>query len=270
MRTSMWSASSSAGGRVCGVILSSSSAAAPSSARRGRRPSPTASSRSSPARSCPARRRAPCGWLMPNGPKRKNPACAVEQAAEHARRVEARNAEPVDRPVGRDQRARVAVREERVVRDRRERRGRGGALRRRGAVAVVRRSCRDPGSVPAAVAGDEPSAAAGPHEPGAYGVDRRRGVEQRLHDPPRLLDAVLAREARAVADHRRVQQHLVRRRRLRRPPRRTPCRAGSVRRPSARCASSSSRIPVDGSSLTTSWFGSASRSNARSRGAADA
>ena len=53
---------------------------------------------------------------------------AVEQAAEDARRVEARDAQPVDRPVGRDQRAGVAVRQERVLRDRRERRGRGRAL----------------------------------------------------------------------------------------------------------------------------------------------
>src|SRR4030095_6411374 len=45
-------------------------------------------------------------------------------------------------------------------------------------------------------------------------VHRRWGVEQRLHDPPGLLDAVLPREAGAVADHRRLEQHLVGRRAL--------------------------------------------------------
>ena len=53
---------------------------------------------------------------------------AVEQRAEHARRVEARHAQPVDRAVGRHQRARVAVGEKRVLGDRRKRRGRGRAL----------------------------------------------------------------------------------------------------------------------------------------------
>ena len=66
----------------------------------------------------------------PERPEAKRARLAVEQRAEHAGRVEARNAEPVDRAVGRDQRAGVAVREERVVGDRRERRGRGCALRR--------------------------------------------------------------------------------------------------------------------------------------------
>ncbi len=46
---------------------------------------------------------------------------AVEEAAEDARRVEARNAQPVDRAVGSDERTRVAVGQERVVGDRRER-----------------------------------------------------------------------------------------------------------------------------------------------------
>ena len=58
----------------------------------------------------------------------EEPGLAVEQAAEHARRVEAWNAEPVDRPVGRDERARVAVREERVLGDGGKRRRRGSAL----------------------------------------------------------------------------------------------------------------------------------------------
>ncbi len=70
---------------------------------------------------------------------------SVEQRAEHARRVEARHAQPVDCPVGRHQRARVAVREEGVVGDRREWRGGGRALLARlvrAGAALCRRSCR--------------------------------------------------------------------------------------------------------------------------------
>ena len=46
---------------------------------------------------------------------------AIEQRTEHARPVEAGQAEPFDRAVGRDERAGMAVGEERVVGDRRER-----------------------------------------------------------------------------------------------------------------------------------------------------
>src|SRR5262249_44671117 len=64
-------------------------------------------------------------------------------------------------------------------------------------------SCRDPRAVPA-VALDELVRLL--RSPGTGGVRMHRGgvVEQRLHDPPALLDAVLAREVRAVADQRRV------------------------------------------------------------------
>ena len=47
---------------------------------------------------------------------------AVEHRGEHARRVEVGHAHPLDRAVGGDQRAGVAVRQEAVVGDRRERR----------------------------------------------------------------------------------------------------------------------------------------------------
>ena len=60
---------------------------------------------------------------------------AVEQRAEHAGRVEARDAQPVDRAVGSHERARMAIGEEGVVGDRRERRPRRRALRRRSARA---------------------------------------------------------------------------------------------------------------------------------------
>src|SRR5512132_3409180 len=41
-------------------------------------------------------------------------------------------------------------------------------------------------------------------------MNRRRRIEQRLHDPPLLLDSVLAGEPRAVTDDGRLQQYLVR------------------------------------------------------------
>ncbi len=145
---------------------------------------------------------------MPYGPSAHEARLAVEQAAEDARRVEGGEAEPVDRPVGRDEGARVAVREERVVRDRRERRGCGGALLRR-RVGLRVAHCVTQGPCQRPKPATSSSAPSGPHEPGAYGVDRRRRVEERLHDPPRLLDPVLPREARVVADHRRVEQDLV-------------------------------------------------------------
>ena len=64
----------------------------------------------------------------PEGPEPKASGLPVEQAAEHARRVEAGHAEPVDRPVGGHERAGVAVGQERVIGDRRERRGCGRTL----------------------------------------------------------------------------------------------------------------------------------------------
>ena len=49
-----------------------------------------------------------------------------------------------------------------------------------------------------------------PTSPARSGIDRRRLVDQRLHDPPRLLDRVLADEVAAIAVHRAVQQLLIR------------------------------------------------------------
>src|SRR5580700_10007107 len=50
--------------------------------------------------------------------------------------------------------------------------------------------------------------------PARVGADVGRVVEQRLHDAPGLLDAVLPREVLVVAGHRGMQQHLVWLRRL--------------------------------------------------------
>ena len=65
------------------------------------------------------------------------PGAAIEHRGEHARRVEVGHAHPLDRPVRGDQRAGVAVRQEAVVGDRRERR-------------VGRERRRDPAALPAA------------------------------------------------------------------------------------------------------------------------
>ena len=149
---------------------------------------------------------------------------AVEQRPEHARRVEARDAEPADAAVGRDERAGVAVREERVLGDRRERRGRRGALR--GGLRLVVDGAHEPthGSCQRPWPASSRSASAGPPRALLVRVHRRRRVEQRLHDPPGLLDAVLAREARRVAAHGGRAAAPRRASAPRRPPRRTPCR----------------------------------------------
>ena len=75
----------------------------------------------------------------------------VEQRPEHARRVKTRDAQPVDRAVGRHERARMTVGEECVVGDRGERRRRRGALGHRrapfgrcGRLVVVARLGRFP------------------------------------------------------------------------------------------------------------------------------
>ena len=211
MRTSMWSPSSSAGGRVWGVI-SSSPRRGPIVRASRTMIHPVGVFQVVSRVLVPGSYTTAAGWLMPNGPSRKRPGPAVEQGAEHARRVEARDAQPVDRSVRSDERTRVAVGQERVVRDRREGRRRGGALRlRRGGLGGAHGS---PRAVPAAVVGDELVRGVRPPRSLLVVVHLRRVVEQRLEDPPGLLDAVLPGEARAVPVHRRVQQHLVGRRQL--------------------------------------------------------
>ena len=69
-----------------------------------------------------------CRVVDPEGPEAKTSGLPVEQAAEHARRVEAGHAEPVDRSIRGHERAGVAVGQERVIGDRRERRGCGRTL----------------------------------------------------------------------------------------------------------------------------------------------
>jgi hypothetical protein len=64
----------------------------------------------------------------PERPEAKPARLTVEQVAEDARRVKPRHAQPIDRPVRRDQRPGVAVGQERVVGDRRKRRRGGRAL----------------------------------------------------------------------------------------------------------------------------------------------
>ena len=64
---------------------------------------------------------APAGTCTSAGPRRNSPASRSRMRAEHARRVHPRQAHPLDVAARRDQRARLAVREEAVVGDRRER-----------------------------------------------------------------------------------------------------------------------------------------------------
>ena len=128
VRISMWSASSSAGGRVCGVIASSWSQGPIVRASRTRT-QPEGVFQVVTSTFVPGSY-GPCGRMRdPERAEPEEPCLPVEQAAEHARRVERGDAEPVDRAVGRDERSRVAVGEERVVGDRRKRRRRCRALR---------------------------------------------------------------------------------------------------------------------------------------------
>ena len=92
----------------------------------------------------------------------EEPGFAVEEAAEDALGVEGGDAEPVDRAVGGDQGAGVAVGDEGVGVDRGERRGRGGALRLTGRCAhwVIQGSRQRPWPATSC------DAASGPQEPG--------------------------------------------------------------------------------------------------------
>ncbi len=103
-------------------------------------------------------------------PERRQPeeaGLAVQQAAEDAGRVEGRDAQPIDRSVRGDERARVAVREEGVVGDRRKRRRRRGALRRRpcGGCRFAHSAIQGPCQLPWPATRASPSS--GPQEPGA-------------------------------------------------------------------------------------------------------
>ena len=194
VRTRRWSASSSAGGRVCGVTASSAVARAHRQRVADHDPARRRLPRRRRGRSCRARRPATVGWLIPNGPEPEVARLAVEQGAEHARRVEAAG--------------RTASRPRRRARPGRRCGSRTGTRSRRsaGTATAPRRSAGDRvahdaihGLVPAAVLGRQPVGLRRP--PGSRGVrvDRRRRVEQRLHDPPGLLDPVLPGEAGAVA-----------------------------------------------------------------------
>ena len=106
------------------------------------------------------------GDVDPERRESERASLAIEQGAEHTGPVEARHAQPVDRAVRGHQCARVAVRQERVVGDRRERRRRRGALcgrRARRAHSDTHGACQRP--CPAR----RSSAAGGPHDPFSYG-----------------------------------------------------------------------------------------------------
>ena len=60
----------------------------------------------------------PAGLEVTGGPDGEMATAGVEDPGEDRRAVVAREAEPVDRPVARDERGRVAVRDQPVIRDR--------------------------------------------------------------------------------------------------------------------------------------------------------
>ena len=127
VRTRTCSASSSAGGRVCGVTMSGPRRRA----HRQRVPDDDPARRRLPRRDEHVRPRLVHPLRRDVDPERseaERARLAVEQAAEHARRVEARDAQPVDATVGSDERPGVAVGQEPVVGDRRERRRHRRAL----------------------------------------------------------------------------------------------------------------------------------------------
>src|SRR5215212_7514648 len=61
----------------------------------------------------------------PERPKSEVAGLTVQQTAEHTGRIEPRNTQPTDRPIRRHQRARMAVGQKRIIRNRRKRRRRG-------------------------------------------------------------------------------------------------------------------------------------------------
>ena len=137
MRTSRWSASWSVGGRVWRPALSPGCQSPIVSASRddepARRRHPRRLEHVGAGHVAAARRHVDA---VGRDPERSG--AAVEQRAEDARAVEARQAQPLDRAVRRDQRAGVAVREERVVGDRREVSPFAGAFAR----VITARGCR--------------------------------------------------------------------------------------------------------------------------------
>ena len=107
----------------------------------------------------------------PEGPEPKASTLPVKQAAKHARRIEAGHAEPVDRPIGGHERAGAAVGQERVIGDRRERRGCGRTLLL-GPLCCLAGRRSDLGDAHAVTQRPWPAASwsaafGGPHDPGA-------------------------------------------------------------------------------------------------------
>src|SRR5436305_12410097 len=92
-----------------------------------------------------------------------------------------------------------------LARDRLDRRQRVAQPLLTGAVALGH-----PGLVPLADSADEPVGALRPPGAGRVRVDRPGLLQQRLDDPPGLLDGVFAGEELAVAADRVVEQPLVR------------------------------------------------------------
>ena len=255
VRTSRCSASSSAGGRVCGVTVSGPC--------RGPIVRASWTSTQPPRRVPGGGHDVRAGHVGARGghvdAERAEPeraGAAVEQVPERARRVEGGHAQPVDRAVRRDQRPGVAVRQERVVGDRRERRCRGAHV-------PASFGLHDPGPCQPPWSATSVVAVAGPQLPGAYGCTGGGSsssgcmIRQVSSTPScRVNRRAVADASRRAAAPRTASGP-------RRPRRRTPCRGDRPRprprRPGGRPPSS--RTPVDGSSLITIWSGSGRRSS---------
>ena len=219
----MWSASSSAGGRVCGVTASSCSVGPIVSASRTTI-QPAGVFHVVTSTFVPGLVHAR-GRVVDAERRRTGRSPPRGRAGCRRRSASRRRARRASRSRRRARRARPCG----SSRGTRSPRSAGTATGRPRSAAplglVGRAHGVDPRPVPAAVACDQRVAASRAPRPGRVGVNGRRRVEQRLHDPPGLLDAVLPREARRLADHRRVEQHLVGRRALTALVARTPCRA---------------------------------------------
>ena len=211
VRTSMWSASSSAGGRVCGVTC----VLVIPGPDRQRVSDEDPAGRRLPGRQKDVRARLvdPGGRMVdPERREAEEARLTVEQAPEDARRVEATESR-ASRSRRRARRARRCG----SWRGTRSRRSAGTARAlprfagRLGATApVLMLSIQGPCQRPYPASSS--FACLGSPRPRRVRMDGRRGVEQRLHDPPLLLDRVLAGEADGLADQSRVEQDLVRRR----------------------------------------------------------
>src|SRR4051812_24404199 len=85
-----------------------------------------------------------------------------------------------------------------------------GSWQRQAPECVSPRSVNYPWTAPAAMPLQQFVSRRRTPRPRRIRLDRRRRIQQRLHDAPLLLDAVLPRKPQALTLHGGVEQHLVR------------------------------------------------------------